>query len=138
MNDQAINTTAPNVEAAAAGAKPRPARRPRPAAINLTAAAVERVKALLEKRNKPSVGIRIGVRTKGCSGLSYTIEYADAKGPADEVVEQDGVTVLIDPKATMFILGTEMDYVEEKLQTGFVFRNPNEKGRCGCGESFHV
>ena len=136
MNDQAISTTAPNVEAAAA--KARPARRPRPAAINLTAAAVERVKALLEKRNKPSAGIRIGVRTKGCSGLSYTIEYADAKGPADEVVEQDGVTVLIDPKATMFILGTEMDYVEEKLQTGFVFRNPNEKGRCGCGESFHV
>ena len=143
MNDQAINTTAPNVEAAAAGVPqkstgPRRAPRPRPAAINLTAAAVERVKALLEKRNKPSVGIRIGVRTKGCSGLSYTIEYADAKGPADEVVEQDGVTVLIDPKATMFILGTEMDYVEEKLQTGFVFRNPNEKGRCGCGESFHV
>jgi iron-sulfur cluster assembly protein len=138
MNDQAISTTAPNAEATAAGAKPRPARRPRPAAINLTAAAVERVRALLEKRNKPSVGIRIGVRTKGCSGLSYTIEYADAKGPADEVVEQDGVTVLIDPKATMFILGTEMDYVEEKLQTGFVFRNPNEKGRCGCGESFHV
>jgi iron-sulfur cluster assembly protein len=143
MNDQAISTTAPNVEAAAAGAPPkstgaRRAPRPRPAAINLTAAAVERVKALLEKRNKPSVGIRIGVRTKGCSGLSYTIEYADAKGPADEVVEQDGVTVLIDPKATMFILGTEMDYVEEKLQTGFVFRNPNEKGRCGCGESFHV
>jgi iron-sulfur cluster assembly protein len=138
MNDQAINTTAPNAEAAAAGAKPRRAPRPRPSAINLTAAAVERVKSLLEKRNKPSVGIRIGVRTKGCSGLSYTIEYADAKGPADEVVEQDGVTVLIDPKATMFILGTEMDYVEEKLQTGFVFRNPNEKGRCGCGESFHV
>ena len=138
MNDQAISTTAPNPEAAAAGAKPRRAPRPRPAAITLTATALERVKALLEKRNKPSVGIRIGVRTKGCSGLSYTIEYADAKGPADEVVEQDGVTVLIDPKATMFILGTEMDYVEEKLQTGFVFRNPNEKGRCGCGESFHV
>ncbi|HEY4163656.1 MAG TPA: iron-sulfur cluster assembly accessory protein [Dongiaceae bacterium] len=104
----------------------------------LTASAVERVKSLLDKRGKPSAGIRIGVRTKGCSGLSYTLEYADAKGPADEVVEQDGVTVLIDPKATMFILGTEMDYVEEKLQTGFVFRNPNEKGRCGCGESFHV
>jgi iron-sulfur cluster assembly protein len=140
MNDQAISTTAPNPEATAAGAaaKPRPARRPRPAAITLTPAAVERVRALLEKRNKPSVGIRIGVRTKGCSGLSYTIEYADAKGPADDMVEQDGVTVLIDPKATMFILGTEMDYVEEKLQTGFVFRNPNEKGRCGCGESFHV
>ncbi|GAB2175517.1 HesB/IscA family protein [Dongia sp. agr-C8] len=138
MNDQAISATAPNVEATAAGAKPRRAPRPRPAAITLTAAAVERVRALLDKRGKPSVGIRIGVRTKGCSGLSYTIEYADAKGPADDVVEQDGVTVLIDPKATMFILGTEMDYVEEKLQTGFTFRNPNEKGRCGCGESFHV
>jgi iron-sulfur cluster assembly protein len=142
MNDQAINTEVAGGDAvataASAAAKPRRAPHLRPAAINLTATAVERVKALLEKRNKPSVGIRIGVRTKGCSGLSYTIEYADAKGPADEVVEQDGVTVLIDPKATMFILGTEMDYVEEKLQTGFVFRNPNEKGRCGCGESFHV
>ena len=137
MNDQAI-TTAPNAEAAAAGAKPKRAPRARPSAITLTAAAVERVRALLDKRGKPSVGIRIGVRTKGCSGLSYTIEYADVKGPADDQVDQDGVTVLIDPKATMFILGTEMDYVEEKLQTGFVFRNPNEKGRCGCGESFHV
>jgi iron-sulfur cluster assembly protein len=128
-------------EAAAASVAVKPARRvarPRPSAITLTGSAVERVKALLDKRGKPSAGIRIGVRTKGCSGLSYTLEYADAKGPADEVVEQDGVTVLIDPKATMFILGTEMDYVEEKLQTGFVFRNPNEKGRCGCGESFHV
>jgi iron-sulfur cluster assembly protein len=138
MNDQAISTTAPNAEAAAAGVKVKRAPRPRPAAITLTAAAVERVRALLDKRGKPSAGIRIGVRTKGCSGLSYTIEYADARGPADDMVEQDGVTVLIDPKATMFILGTEMDYVEEKLQTGFVFRNPNEKGRCGCGESFHV
>ena len=138
MTNQAISTEVPSGDAAVAAAKPRPARRPRPSAITLTAPAVERVRALLEKRNKPSVGIRIGVRTKGCSGLSYTIEYADAKGPADEVVEQDGVTVLIDPKATMFILGTEMDYVEEKLQSGFTFKNPNEKGRCGCGESFHV
>jgi iron-sulfur cluster assembly protein len=140
MNNEAVSSTLPSEDAAVASAAAKPARRarPRPSAINLTVAAVERVKSLLEKRGKPSAGIRIGVRTKGCSGLSYTIEYADAKGPADEVVEQDGVTVLIDPKATMFILGTEMDYVEEKLQTGFVFRNPNEKGRCGCGESFHV
>jgi iron-sulfur cluster assembly protein len=140
MNDQAITAEVPSGDAAAASAaaKPRRALRPRPSAITLTATAVERVRALLDKRGKPSAGIRIGVRTKGCSGLSYTIEYADAKGPADDVVEQDGVTVLIDPKASMFILGTEMDYVEEKLQTGFVFRNPNEKGRCGCGESFHV
>ena len=106
--------------------------------MTLSDAAAARVKALLDGRGKPSVGIRIGVRTKGCSGLSYTLEFADQKGPLDEVVETKGVTVLIDPKATMFILGTEMDYVEEKMQSGFVFRNPNEKGRCGCGESFHV
>jgi iron-sulfur cluster assembly protein len=121
-----------------ADARPKRAARPRPAAINLTPAAVERVKALLDNRGKPSAGIRIGVKTKGCSGLSYTLEFADQKGPMDEVVQQDGVTVLIDPKATLFILGTEMDYIEEKLQSGFVFKNPNEKGRCGCGESFHV
>ena len=107
-------------------------------AIKLTEAAARRVQELLAKRGRPSVGIRIGVRSKGCSGLSYTLEYADQKEPTDEVVEQHGVTVLIDPKATLFILGTEMDYVEEKMQAGFVFRNPNEKGRCGCGESFHV
>ena len=112
--------------------------RPRPQAIQLTEAAAQRVQELLDKRGKPSMGIRIGVRCKGCSGLSYTLEYADKKEPMDELVEQHGVTVLIDPKATLFILGTEMDYVEEKLQSGFVFRNPNEKGRCGCGESFHV
>ena len=110
----------------------------RPQAMTLTDAAAERVKALLAKRGKPSAGIKIGVRTKGCSGLSYTLEYADAKGKFDEVVEAKGVTVIIDPKATLFILGTEMDYVEDKLQSGFVFKNPNEKGRCGCGESFHV
>ena len=107
-------------------------------AMTLTDAAVERIKALLAKRGKPSAGIRIGVRSRGCSGLTYTLEYADEKGKLDEVVEQKGVTVLIDPKATMFILGTEMDFVDDKLQSGFTFRNPNEKGRCGCGESFHV
>jgi iron-sulfur cluster assembly protein len=106
--------------------------------ITLTDAAAERVKAMLDKRGKPSVGVRIGVRTKGCSGMSYTLEFADEKSQFDEVVEQKGVTVLIDPKASMFVFGTEMDWVEEKMQSGFVFRNPNEKGRCGCGESFHV
>ena len=70
--------------------------------------------------------------------MSYTLEYADEKTPFNEVMQADGVTILIDPKATMFILGTEMDYVEDKLEAGFVFRNPNEKGRCGCGKSFHV
>jgi len=106
--------------------------------MTVTEAAAERVKALLAKRGKPSVGVRIGVRSAGCSGLSYTLEYADERGDHDEVVEDHGVTLLIDPKASMFLLGTEMDYVEDKLQSGFVFNNPNEKGRCGCGESFHV
>lgn len=109
-----------------------------PPPINMTPAALEQVKALLASRGKPSLGLRIGVRTKGCSGLSYTLEFADEKNPFDEEVQVDGITVLIDPKATMFILGTEMDYVEDKLESGFVFNNPNEKGRCGCGESFHV
>jgi len=96
------------------------------------------VRALLGRREKESVGIRVGVRSRGCSGLSYTIEYADEKGKFDEIVQDKGVTILIDPKATMFLIGTEMDYVEDKLQSGFTFKNPNEKGRCGCGESFHV
>ena len=106
--------------------------------ITLTDAAAERVKALLARREGAAAGLRIGVKTKGCSGLSYTVEYADAKGPHDEVLEDKGVTIFIDPKATMFIIGSQVDYVEDKLQSGFVFRNPNEKGRCGCGESFHV
>jgi iron-sulfur cluster assembly protein len=110
----------------------------RPQPISVTPAALEHVKALLARRGKPSAGMRIGIRARGCSGMSYTLEYADEKKPLDEVVETDGVTILIDPNATMFILGTEMDYVEDKLESGFVFRNPNEKGRCGCGESFHV
>ena len=115
------------------------ATRPPPKqAMTVTEAAAQRIQQLLEKRGKPSVGIRVGVRSRGCSGLSYTLEYADEKGKFDEIVEDKGVTVLVDPKAVMFILGTEMDYVEEKLQSGFTFRNPNEKGRCGCGESFHV
>lgn len=110
----------------------------RPQAMTVTEAAADRIRALLSKRGKPSLGIRVGVRSRGCSGLTYTLEYADEKGKFDEVVEQNGVTVLIDPKASMFIIGTEMDFVEDKLQSGFTFHNPNEKGRCGCGESFHV
>jgi iron-sulfur cluster assembly protein len=141
-----VETTpaAPAASAAPATAAPAPApsrrpARPRPAPIKVTPAAVERVKALVAKRGKPSFGVRVGVRTRGCSGLSYTLEYADQANPGDEVVELGAdLRVLIDPKASMFLFGTEMDYVEEKLQSGFTFRNPNEKGRCGCGESFHV
>jgi len=112
--------------------------RERMAPLTVTEAAAEHIRSLMARHDKPSVGLRIGVSPKGCSGLSYKLEFAEARDPLDEVVETQGVTVLIDPRATMFILGTELDYVADKMQTGFVFRNPNEKGRCGCGESFHV
>ncbi len=111
---------------------------PGKAALTITDAAATRIKHLMDERGKPSEGIKVGVKSRGCSGLSYTIEYADEVSKWDEVVEDKGVKVLIDPKAVMFLLGTEMDFVEEKLKSGFTFTNPNEKGRCGCGESFHV
>ena len=109
-----------------------------PVLMSITSAAVSRVKELLDGRGKPSAGIRIGISSKGCSGMSYTLEFADERDPHDDVVEQGGIAVFIDPKAIMFLIGTEMDFVEDELQSGFVFNNPNEKGRCGCGESFHV
>jgi iron-sulfur cluster assembly protein len=110
----------------------------RPQPITVTPAAAARVRALLAERETPALGLRIGVSSRGCSGMSYTLEYATERAPLDEVLEVEGATIFIDPKATMFIFGTEMDYQEGQLQSGFVFRNPNEKGRCGCGESFHV
>ncbi len=106
--------------------------------ITLTSEAVSQVKALLESRDKPSEGIRIGVKTKGCSGLSYTLEFVDEIQIADEKVKVEDLNIFIDPKATLFLIGTKMDYIEDDLQSGFQFTNPNEKGRCGCGESFHV
>jgi iron-sulfur cluster assembly protein len=107
-------------------------------ALTLTDLAAEHVRAIMARRDKQAIGLRITIKTKGCSGLSYDIQYAEAKGPHDEVVEDKGVTILIDPKAQMHVFGSEIDWVEDKWQSGFVFRNPNEKGRCGCGESFHV
>ncbi|WP_428662310.1 HesB/IscA family protein [Reyranella sp.] len=130
-----VMSTAGTTDAPKPAARPR---RPRPQLMSVTPAAAERAKALLDSRGKPTAGIRIGVRTKGCSGLSYTLEFADKQEPMDEVVETAGIKLLIDPKASLFLIGTEMDYEEEKLKSGFVFKNPNEKGRCGCGESFHV
>ena len=106
--------------------------------ITVTDAALQRMASLIAERGKPSACVRIGVRTRGCSGLSYTLEFADDMESMDEVVEVNGIKILIDPKAALFILGTEMDFVEGEMESGFVFRNPNEKGRCGCGESFRV
>lgn len=110
----------------------------RPVPMTLTESAKNRVRELLAQRNKATLGIRIGIKTKGCSGMSYTMEFADEISPFEEVVNVDELTLMIDPKAVMFLLGTEMDYVVDPLHSGFVFRNPNEKGRCGCGKSFHV
>ena len=107
-------------------------------AIKITDTAADRVKYLLEQRGKQSVGIRVGVKKGGCSGLAYTIEYADEIQKFDDVIDDKGVKVLIDPKAVMYLIGTTMDFVEEKMKSGFVFKNPNEKGKCGCGESFAV
>jgi len=116
------------------GENPKTARR----AVKLTEIAQEKVKAMLDRRGKPSAGIRVGVRSKGCSGFSYSLEYADTIEEGDEKASFEGFDVLIDAKALMFVLGTEMDWVEEPMKSGFVFRNPNEAGRCGCGESFRV
>jgi iron-sulfur cluster assembly protein len=110
----------------------------RPQILNLTDAAAERVKLLLTRSGDATRVLRIGVKTQGCSGLSYHVEYADEPAPSDEVVHSNGVTVYVDPKATLFLLGSRMDYVEDRLQSGFVFENPNETGRCGCGESFRI
>ncbi len=109
-----------------------------PPMITLTEAAAERVNQLIAKSDKPVLGLRVGISTRGCSGLSYKVEYAEEKKQFEELVEDKGVKIFIDPTAVMFLIGSEMDYVEEKFQTGFVFSNPNEAGRCGCGESFHV
>lgn len=110
----------------------------RPPLMTLTDTAASRVQAMMDDRGKPTAGIRIFVKTRGCSGLSYAMEYADKKADFDEEITEKGVTLFIDPKAVMFVLGTQMDYAEDKLESGFSFKNPNEKGRCGCGESFHV
>jgi iron-sulfur cluster assembly protein len=106
--------------------------------VTLTEAAVARVRTILASTDSPHLGLRVGVKSVGCSGLSYKVDYADEIRDNDIVVEQDGVTIVVEPTATLFLIGSEIDYREDKLQSGFVFTNPNEKGRCGCGESFHV
>ncbi len=106
--------------------------------ITLTEAAAKRAKDLIAKSEKPVLGLRVGVDSRGCSGFSYVVEYAEDQKKLEDVIEDKGVKIFIDPTAVMFLLGSEMDYVEDKFHTGFVFNNPNEKGRCGCGESFHI
>jgi iron-sulfur cluster assembly protein len=109
--------------------------RPRPQVMRLTEAAATRIKDIISKAERPLAGIRVGVRNGGCAGMAYTMEYAEAVNPHDEVVEDKGVRIMIDPKAILFLLGTEMDYKTEKLASQFVFNNPNQTSACGCGES---
>jgi iron-sulfur cluster assembly protein len=112
--------------------------RPRPQVIRLTDAAAERIKYVMANAAKAIIGVRVGVKNGGCAGMTYTMEYAETVEPADELVEDKGVRVLIDPKAILFLLGTEMDYKSEKLSTQFVFNNPNQTSACGCGESVQL
>ena len=105
--------------------------------VTLSEAAARHVNRYLTKRGK-GVGVRLGVKTTGCSGLAYTLEYVDALAPEDLVFEEHGVKVLVDPKSLAYIEGTQLDYVREGLNEGFRFNNPNERDKCGCGESFRV
>ncbi|MEG0822550.1 MAG: iron-sulfur cluster assembly protein IscA [Burkholderiaceae bacterium] len=106
-------------------------------AVTLTERAAQHVSSFIARRGK-GVGLRLGVRTTGCSGMAYKLEFADAAEPDDQSFESHGVTVLVDPKSLVYIDGTELDFVREGLNEGFKFNNPNEKNRCGCGESFKV
>ena len=106
--------------------------------ITLSDRAANRVKEIMAKAKESIIGVRIGVSSGGCAGMSYVMEYAKKANPNDEIIEDKGVKVLIDPKAIMYLLGTEMDYKKEELSSSFVFNNPNETERCGCGESFKI
>ena len=113
-------------------------RRPRPQVVTLTEAAAARVREIMAKADKPYTGLRVGVKNGGCAGQEYLLEYAEAADPLDEVVEDKGVTILIDPRAVLFLIGTEIDYETTRLASKFVFRNPNETDACGCGESVTI
>ena len=106
--------------------------------IKLSENAANRIKEILSNTNETTIGVRVGVKSGGCAGMSYIMEYASEIKPNEEVVEDKGVKVLIDPTAVIYLLGTEMDYKKEKFSSQFIFKNPNETERCGCGESFKV
>jgi iron-sulfur cluster assembly protein len=114
------------------------ARRPRPKVVTLSDAAAARVKEIMAKAERPYAGLRVGVKNGGCAGQEYVLQYAEAADPLDEVVEDKGVTILVEPKAVLFLIGTEIDYETTKLAAKFVFRNPNETDACGCGESVTI
>jgi len=109
--------------------------RPRPQVMRLSDAAADRIREIVANTPRPIVGVRVGVKNGGCAGMSYTMDYAERVEPNDEVIEDKGVRLLIDPKAVLFLLGTEMDYRVDKLSAQFVFNNPNQTSACGCGES---
>ncbi|HEY2446118.1 MAG TPA: iron-sulfur cluster assembly accessory protein [Rhizomicrobium sp.] len=110
-------------------------RRERPKPIRLSEAAAARIRDIMDKAEGRYAGVRVGVTNGGCAGMSYTMDYAESAGPLDEVVEDQGVRIFVDPKAIMFLVGTEMDFVRDKLAARFVFNNPNQTAACGCGES---
>lgn len=127
--------------AAEAVAVPNPVRRPQrraPAALEVTPAAAERIRLLLSQSKPQPAGVRIGLKTRGCNGMAYTLNYAEESSNFDETVSINGAQVFIDPRALMHIVGTTMDFVDNDLVSEFVFHNPNAKGTCGCGESFNV
>ncbi|RVU20715.1 HesB/IscA family protein [Methylobacterium oryzihabitans] len=106
--------------------------------ITLTDAAAERIRGIIADADQPIAGVRLGVRNGGCAGMAYTMEYADARRPGEDMVEDRGVRVFIDPKAVLFLLGTQMDFKTDKLSSQFVFNNPNQTSACGCGESVAI
>jgi iron-sulfur cluster assembly protein len=116
----------------------KPSARPRPKAMTLTPAAAARVKALMASKGPDTKGLRIGVKKGGCAGMEYTMAFVTEVGKFDEVVEQDGARVIVDPSAVLYLLGTEMDFKTDKLSSQFVFNNPNQKSACGCGESVQL
>ena len=112
--------------------------RARPKVLTLTDAAAERLRAIMARSDKPVAGLRVGVKKGGCAGMEYTMEYASEVRPVDEVVEDKGVRILIEPAAILYLLGTEMDFKTDKLTSGFVFNNPNQTSACGCGTSVEI
>jgi iron-sulfur cluster assembly protein len=126
MENLNLNTAAPRV------------RRPRPKVVSLTAEAAARVQEIMSRADQPYAGLRVGVKNGGCAGQEYVLEYAQSANPLDEVVEDHGVTILVEPKAVLFLIGTVIDYEVTKLSAKFVFRNPNETDACGCGESVTI